>query len=397
MARRKISEYTAKKILFNHLGLSYLGISISTKDSSYTEKIQQLSPDVSYVIKVDQGVKGRFKKGLVKLEVAKDSVGSVLQELSEKGYWQFLIEEFIPYEKSQEKYLAVLRTREGIEILYSENGGIDIESHADGIKKIVIKSPEDFVNSAGEIESLLGVQPLLVEKILELFEKCYFSFLEINPLIVRNAQYIVLDLAVEVDSAAEFFVDHVWTPADFIEEESGKTEEEKNIEDLKSKSQASFKLNVLNQNGSIFVLLSGGGASLVVADEVYNLGFGKELANYGEYSGNPTEEETYLYTKNLLSLLQKSQAPKKVLIIGGGVANFTDVRITFRGIIQALEEVSIQLQNQNVKVYVRRGGPNQEEGLSMMKDFLQKNNLFGDVQGPEMVLTDIVKEAVGKL
>jgi succinyl-CoA synthetase beta subunit len=348
------------------------------------------------VVKVDQGVKGRFKKGLVKLQVAKDDLIASVQELSTKGYTQFLIEEFVPYESSQEKYLAVVRTRDGLEILYSENGGVDIESRADAIQKITVKSPEDFRNSSIGVEPLRRVGPLFIEKVLEVFENYYFSFLEINPLIVRETQYIVLDLAVEVDSAAEFFVDHVWTPVDFIED-SGKTEEEKNIEDLKSKSQASFKLNVLNQNGSIFVLLSGGGASIVIADEVYNLGFGKELANYGEYSGNPTEEETYLYTKNLLSLMLKSQAEKKVLIIGGGVANFTDVRITFRGVIQALEEVSQELQNQGVKVFVRRGGPNQEEGLAMMKDFLQKNNLFGDVQGPEMVLTDIVKEAVGKL
>jgi succinyl-CoA synthetase beta subunit len=397
MARRKISEYTAKKILFNHLGLSYLGTSISTKDPSYTEKIERFSEEKLYVVKVDQGVKGRFKKGLVKLQVAKDDLIVAVQELSTKGYTQFLIEEFVPYEISQEKYLAVIRTREGLEVLYSESGGVDIESHADAIQKIIVKSPDDFRNASVGVEPLREVGSLFIEKVLEIFEKYYFSFLEINPLIVRETQYIVLDLAVEVDSAAEFFVDHVWTPVDFIEEESGKTEEEKNIEDLKSKSQASFKLNVLNQNGSIFVLLSGGGASLVVADEVYNLGFGKKLANYGEYSGNPTEEETYLYTKNLLSLLLESQADKKVLIIGGGVANFTDVRITFRGIIQALEEVSHELQSQGVKVFVRRGGPNQEEGLAMMKEFLEKNALLGNVYGPEIVLTDIVGEAIESL
>ena len=143
------------------------------------------------------------------------------------------------------------------------------------------------------------------------------------------------------------------------------------------------------------MLLSGGGASIVLADEVYNQGFSKELANYSEYSGNPNEEETYIYAKNLLSLLIKSKANKKVLIIGGGVANFTDIRITFKGIIKALTEVKEELKKQRVKVFVRRGGPYQKGGLMLMKDFLEKESLFGKVVGPEIVLTDVVIDGLG--
>src|SRR5207244_5834547 len=119
-------------------------------------------------------------------------------------------------------------------------------------------------------------------------------------------------------------------------------------------SQASFKLDLLNPDGSIFMLLSGGGASIVLADEVYNLGFGKQLANYGEYSGNPNEEEVYLYTKNLLNLLLHSKAHQKILIIAGGVDNFTDIRITFKGIIKAFEEVKEQLSEEQTTIYFKR-------------------------------------------
>ena len=142
------------------------------------------------------------------------------------------------------------------------------------------------------------------------------------------------------------------------------------------------------------MLLSGGGASIVLADEVYNQGYGKELANYGEYSGNPNAEETYLYTKAVLRLLLHSKAKKKVLIIAGGVANFTDVRITFKGLIKALEEVKESLQKKHVTVFVRRGGPYQKEGLTMMKDFLEQAGLLGIVEGPELILTDVVEKAL---
>jgi len=193
-------------------------------------------------------------------------------------------------------------------------------------------------------------------------------------------------------------VDSVWTSHDFVELTGvRKTVEEKAIEELADKSQAAFSYTMLNPNGSVWMLLSGGGASIVLADEVANIGLGKDLANYGEYSGNPNAEETYIYTKNVLSLMLKSNAPKKVLIVGGGVANFTDIRITFKGVIQALDEYKSQLQEQGVKVYVRRGGPKQAEGLSMIKEFLEKNNLYGFVSGPDMVLTDIVARAITQI
>jgi succinyl-CoA synthetase beta subunit len=124
---------------------------------------------------------------------------------------------------------------------------------------------------------------------------------------------------------------------------------------------------------------------------------GKEIGNFGENSGSPSTEEAYIYSKNVVSLLLKSPKRKKILIIGGGVANFTDVRTTFRGVIQALEEASDRLRKDNVRIFVRRGGPSQEEGLKMMGDFLEKEKLFGAVHGPNIVLTDVVGEAVNYL
>jgi succinyl-CoA synthetase beta subunit len=216
--------------------------------------------------------------------------------------------------------------------------------------------------------------------------------------VIHDSSFMILDLAVEVDTVAEFFVDGAWMADDFTYgEQMEKSAEEEAVDELRSKSQAAFSLNVLNQNGGIFMLLSGGGASLVLADEVANLGKGEELANYGEYSGNPNEEETYLYTQQVLHLLLRSRAAKKVLIVGGGVANFTDVRITFRGVIRALDEVKDELRQQGVKIFVRRGGPNQTEGLALIRSFLETEDLYGNVVGPDVELTHIVREGVIQL
>jgi ATP citrate (pro-S)-lyase len=61
------------------------------------------------------------------------------------------------------------------------------------------------------------------------------------------------------------------------------------------------------------------------------MGFAPELANYGEYSGAPSEQQTYEYAKTVLSLIVKEKNPDgKILIIGGGIANFTNVAATFK-------------------------------------------------------------------
>lgn len=77
--------------------------------------------------------------------------------------------------------------------------------------------------------------------------------------------------------------------------------------------------------------MAGGGASVIYSDTICDLGGSQELANYGEYSGAPSESQTFEYAKTILSLMTKEPHPNgKVLIIGGGIANFTNVAATFK-------------------------------------------------------------------
>ncbi len=47
-------------------------------------------------------------------------------------------------------------------------------------------------------------------------------------------------------------------------------------------------------------MVAGGGASVIYADTVGDLGLARELGNYAEYSGAPNAAETYAYAKTLL-------------------------------------------------------------------------------------------------
>lgn len=389
MARKKISEFKAKTLLYKDLNVPYSGLSININDTGWEEKILSLSPTQKFVVKVDQGIKGRKKKGLVALDRTPNEVVSDIKDMADKGFISFIVEEFIQYEGYKEHYLALMRTREGVMIWYSKMGGVDIEEHPESIVKVLVST-----DSLGAVVADIGISEDVLQSLIKSFDNFHFSYLEINPLVVKEDTFYFLDTAVEVDTAGEFFVSNAWSERDFRDfTKNEKTPEELAIEELKRNSPSSFSFQVVNPNGGIFLLLSGGGASLVTADEVFQLGEGGNLANYGEYSGNPNQEETYIYVKNVLGLLLKSKAPKKALIIAGGVANFTDIRVTFKGIIQALSEVAEELKKNNVKIFVRRGGPHQDEGLLLMKDFLDKNGLYGFVSGPELILTDIVQKA----
>ena len=86
----------------------------------------------------------------------------------------------------------------------------------------------------------------------------------------------------------------------------------------------------------------------------------------------------------------------KKLIIGGGIANFTNVATTFKGIVRALKEFQIQLQEHQAEIYVRRGGPNYQEGLRVMKELGDTLGVPMHVFGPETHMTSIVGMALGK-
>lgn len=385
MSRKKLSEYRAKTIIFDAIGQKYEGVSLDFHTEDWRNKLQQLDRSNKYVIKVDQAEKGRYKKGLVKLDRSPDELEQDASEYFQQGFHYLLVEAYDQHEQADERYLTVARTREGNVVAYANVGGIDIESHSDSIKSGIYN---------GEALEGLDMPQDDLNALVKVFDDNYFSFLEINPYTVSEGKTKILDAAVEVDDEASFFED-AWTNEDIRSPRAGAmSPEEEVVNELSHNSQASFSLEVLNPDGAVWVLLSGGGASVMVADEVHNLGLGEQLANYGEYSGNPNTEETRLYTEQVISLLLKSKAPQKVLLIAGGVANFTDVKQTFKGIIEAFSHHIDELKSQPVKICVRRGGPNQDEGLAMMRDYLKQAGIPGEVDGPEVMLSEIVARAV---
>lgn len=410
MARKKISEYKAKQLILKYISSNVVQVQPMQKLAKHTSadektiiKFLEAHKDIkSWVIKVDQGIKKRGKLGLLGLNCDLQKLVQEWKRLTKLGYGSFIIEPFLPHNQEAEKYISWERVRGGWQLLYSNSGGIEVEANSDKIQRTLLKpatdkGPESFQPIA-KFLSLPDQGAVFLEEFTAALDRLAIAFAEINPLVLIEDRINLLDLAVEVDSAGSFIAQRLWDETDFVEFASeGKTKQELAIKELDAKSQASLKFELLNPDGAVWLLLSGGGASIVVADEIFDLGKSKLLANYGEYSGNPNADETYIYTKNVIQLLLQSKSKQKVLIIAGGVANFTDIRLTFKGVIKALGEFAAELRAQSVQVFVRRGGPYQTEGLASMKKFLEGAGLLGHVSGPDLPLTDIVHLALTKL
>ncbi len=433
MAHKAIREADGKRMLARLLN-DYSDVKFNLSD-----KVVTVGPDTDLtklpdqhkwfnteklVVKPDQLIKRRGKNRLILVNVnydqAKrwieekrkapmtvygkfDSVGKPLDKGTVGQLTHFIIEPMVPHKETDERYVAIMSTKTGDTILFYHEGGVnvgDVDAKASRLEVPIGAFP-----TKAEIEKrLLGKVTAdcrerlagFIEALFKFYADLNFTYLEINPIVVTKDQIVPLDLAAKLDSTAEFESGAKWGDIEFPAP-FGRTltREEAYIEELDLQTGASLKLTVLNPEGRVWTMVAGGGASVIYADTITDLGYMNELANYGEYSGDPSEEFTYLYAKTILDLMTRKVNPKgKFLLIGGGIANFTDVAATFKGIIRALKEYQQKLLENKVKIYVRRGGPNYQEGLCQMRILGEKLGMPIEVYGPETHMTKIVSMAL---
>lgn len=426
MAQRGIREYDAKRILAEYLpkfsdgklNFPWLGVLIApeTDMKKLPEKYPWLK-ERRLVVKPDQLFGKRGKHGLVLVNASWEEAEKWINERMGKEFTigktsgvlsHFLVEPFVPHSEDEEYYIAVKDGRYSDTIYFSHKGGIFVEENWDKVLQIEVpieENPEKALEMSGVREKLPEEVPMerkdkiadFIGSLYKIYANLGFTYLEINPFTFdKEGEIVPLDMVARLDDTAAFECGKYWGKIEFPPPFGRKlSPEEEYIKKLDEKSGASLKLTILNPKGRVFTMVAGGGASVIYADTVVDLGFGEELANYGEYSGNPSTDETYEYAKTILDLMTREKDPRgKVLIIGGGIANFTDVAKTFTGIIKALEEYAEKLKENRVKIYVRRGGPNYREGLKKIKNAGERLGLDIEVYGPETHMTKIVRMAL---
>ena len=421
MAQKGIREYDAKRLLaqaVNQAGGEFafedrlVLVTPETDLSSLPAQYPWLN-ETKLVCKPDQLFGKRGKNNLLFVNKSFDEVKAWIAERMNKEVTiqqttgettgvltHFLIEPFVPHDA--EYYLAFTAGHEEDKIYFSTQGGVDIESVWDTV--VTIKVPVLGSLDRSELEKQLpevadkSQVAKFIETLYAIYADYHFTYLEFNPITFADGKLVPLDCVAKLDDTAAFQCAEKWGKMEFPKGfGSAATPEEAYIASLDEKTGASLKLTVLNADGRVWPMVAGGGASVIYADTVVDLGFAEELACYGEYSGNPTTELTFEYAKTLLDLMTRKPDPQgreKFLLIGGGIANFTDVAKTFTGIIQALKAYKDKLQENKVKIFVRRGGPNYVEGLENMRRVGEEIGIPVQVYGPETHMTRIVSMAL---
>lgn len=442
MAQKAIREFDAKSILAKHWNryfpnftYAYETVMVqngteltdSAKENSWLSK-------KTLVAKPDMLFGKRGKNGLVLFKDAKPgdvSLAKAASWIDEKSsskqsvYFSFegdtphgdakvdmlthfIVEPFTPHSQEEEYYISATCVGDNDVLYMSAEGGMEVEENWDKVIEVAfpITATEDEI--AAKITANIPKDVAAKDKqgfaefaigFFRAYRELNFAYLEINPFVMQGNKIELLDMVAKLDDTAGFMMRDEWGnvdyPTSFGMEE--KSPEVLAIEEADSKSGASLKLTILKPDARVWTMVAGGGASVVYADTIADLAGIEDLANYGEYSGGPTTSETKFYAATVLDLMTRKKDAKdrdKVLIIGGAIANFTDVAKTFTGIIQAFEEYADKMKAVGIKIFVRRGGPNYEKGLKDIKEAADRLGLYIEVYGPETHLTDIVRMAL---
>jgi len=221
MARVKLSEYRAKSLLVD----DYAGVSLRLP--SLDDDIAKLDENTPYVVKVDQGIKKRGKQGLLRLNVTKQAARVAVEELASKGFMRFIAEPMFAHEESEERYVSFERTREGIAVQYSEKGGVNVEENPTSVVGLTIDT--------------VPLPKAFVQIVMDTMNREHLSFVEINPLIVRDDECVLLDAAVLADSAGEYQAS--WGEDDVVEARQPTETEAASQLKLKPLSLSSIKIH----------------------------------------------------------------------------------------------------------------------------------------------------------
>ena len=240
-------------------------------------------------------------------------------------------------------------------LIYSSQGGMDIEDVSeDKIDKTWIDVRNvNFPESIGR-------------SLAECFLAEDARVAEINPFVKTvDGRWVAADAKVALDDDA-FFRHEEWKA---LEPRSmmGRLPTEREIAVKKiDEGEAYYRGTAgkyIELDGDIALILNGGGASIANMDALARVGL--KAANYTEYSGNPPREKVYQLAKIVLS-----KSGIRGLWMCGVVANFTNVKETFLGIIDALDEIK-----PTYPIVVRRDGPESAEAFELVKACAEPNHL----------------------
>jgi len=361
-----IHEYQAKQILDEY------GVPIPEGRPAFSvEEAVEAAREVGgddWVVKAQIHAGGRGKAGGVQIaesldevrEYARELLGSqlVTHQTDEEGQTveRLYIEEGVDI--GRELYLGIIvdRGREGIVLMASDEGGVDIEQVAEespeNIHKVMADEQLGLADfQARRMAEKLGFEGQAIHRAGQFMSRLYEAFTdndcslaEINPLVVtEQGEIIALDAKMTFDNNALFRHPGLRELRDDSEEDDAELEAKKH------------GLSYVNLEGNIGCMVNGAGLAMATMDIIKH--YGGEPANFLDVGGGADTETVAAAFK----IITRDPRVRGIYInIFGGIM---ECDVIANGVLNAFKEVGLE-----VPLVVRLAGTNVEKGRELLEE-----------------------------
>ena len=370
-----LHEYQAKELLNTYGVPIQRGYTLSDiKDLDYISN--KLSDDTGtkfFVVKAQIHAGGRGKGGGVKVAKNADELKSYASSIlgmmlktpqtSKEGKLvnKILIAEDVYYpgeNKHEEFYISILLNRSSskVMIMYSTEGGVDIESVAENTPNLIFYEEVNpsiglMPNQARKVAFNLGLSGVSLKNMIKFISSLYdayiksdASLLEINPVLkTSDNKIIAVDSKMVIDDNSIFRHNSYADLRDESEENPVETE------------ARSVGLNYVDLDGNIGCMVNGAGLAMATMDLIKQSG--GEPANFLDVGGTADADRVEVAFK----LILQDPKVKAVLVnIFGGIVRCDRVA---KGIVQAYKNMKDQIK---VPIIVRLEGTNSKEAKKII-------------------------------
>jgi len=361
-----IHEYQAKSILED------CGVPVPNGEAAFSVEEAVSAADSlggdTWVVKAQIHAGGRGKAGGIKIanserevrEYADELLGSslVTHQTGPEGktVHRLYIEEGVDIAKELYLGLIVDRGREGLVVMASSEGGVDIEQVAEQDPDKIYKVMADPQLGLAEFQARklafdLGLEGESVFKAASMMRKLYdvftdtdCSLAEINPLVVTgDGEVIALDAKMNFDNNGLFRHPDVRELRDESEEDQA---------ELKAKNHG---LSYVNLDGNIGCMVNGAGLAMSTMDIIKH--YGGEPANFLDVGGGA---DTETVTAAFKIITDDPRVDGIFINIFGGIMKCD---VIANGVLEAVKQVGLE-----VPLVVRLAGTNVDKGKALLEE-----------------------------
>ncbi|MFB6373374.1 MAG: ADP-forming succinate--CoA ligase subunit beta, partial [Bradymonadaceae bacterium] len=258
----------------------------------------------------------------------------------------------------RELYLSLIvdRGREGLVVMASSEGGVDIEQvaeeHPDKIFKVMADPQLGLAEfQARQLAFDLGFEgkaafkaASLMRKIYEVFTDKDCSLVEVNPLVeTGDGEVVALDAKMNFDNNGLFRHPDIRELRDESEEDQA---------ELRAKKHG---LSYVNLDGNIGCMVNGAGLAMSTMDIIKH--YGGEPANFLDVGGGA---DTETVTAAFKIITEDPRVEGIFINIFGGIMKCD---VIANGVLEAVKEVGLE-----VPLVVRLAGTNVDKGKALLEE-----------------------------